>query len=355
MAKEEATKFGFLRVRDRRVFADTHFQAGSAKQEVCMEIPNHDLLEMYRWMVLDRVFEEQTVALLKQGKLVGFHHPNIGQEAVDVGTCYGLRKEDTIMPTHRGKGKYFLKGVDIKTMMAGMFGRRNGCGKGRGPASHSGDNAIGLLAGTGLIGSGIPISTGAALAMKLQKKDSVALHFFGDGASNRGDFHEALNMAGVMKLPIVYVCDNNCYAMSVPAECAIAIKDIAIRAAGYGFPGITVDGNDLLSIYEVTQAAIARARKGEGPTLIECKTYRWMGHNFNDPQLYRSPADVEAWKQKCPVRRFEGVLREKGLLTDQKVKEVDQSVREEIEAAVRFAETSPLPFPEDTLLDVYEN
>lgn len=202
-----------------------------------MEIPTKDLLAMYRWMVLDRVFEEETFELLKLGKLVGFHHPNIGQEAVDVGTCYGLRRDDTIMPTHRGKGKYLMKGVDIKTLMAGMFGRRNGSGRGRGPASHSGDNSIGLLAGTGLIGSGIPISTGAALAMKLQKKDSVALHFFGDGASNRGDFHEALNMAGVMKLPIVYVCDNNCYAMTVPATCAMAIEDIAIRAAGYGFPG----------------------------------------------------------------------------------------------------------------------
>lgn len=172
-----------------------------------MEFPEKDLLAMHYWMVLDRVLEQKTLDLLKLGKLVGFHHPNIGQEAADVGTCYGLRRDDTIMPTHRGKGKYLLKGVELKTMMAGMFGRKNGCGKGRGPASHSGDNSVGLLAGTGLIGSGIPISTGAALAMKLQKKDSVALHFFGDGASNRGDFHESLNMAGVMKLPIVYVAD----------------------------------------------------------------------------------------------------------------------------------------------------
>jgi TPP-dependent pyruvate/acetoin dehydrogenase alpha subunit len=318
-----------------------------------MELTEKDLLEMYRWMVLDRVFEEKTVALLKLGKLVGFHHPNIGQEAVDVGTCYGLRVDDTIMPTHRGKGKYFMKGVGIKVMMAGMFGRKNGSGKGRGPASHSGDNSIGLLAGTGLIGSGIPISTGAALAMKLRKKDSVALHFFGDGASNRGDFHEALNMAGVMKLPIVYVCDNNCYAMSVPTTCSMAIEDIAIRAAGYGFPGVVVDGNDLLAVNQATQQAIDRARKGEGPTLIECKTYRWLGHNFNDPELYRKAEEKEAWKQKCPVKRFEEYLKGRGLLDDTKVKEVYRSVNEEIEEAVRFAESSPLPSPEDTLLDVY--
>jgi len=318
-----------------------------------MELTEKDLLQMYRWMVLDRVFEEKTVALLKLGKLVGFHHPNIGQEAVDVGTCYGLRQEDTIMPTHRGKGKYLMKGVDIKIMMAGMFGRKNGSGKGRGPASHSGDNSIGLLAGTGLIGSGIPISTGAALAMKLQKKDSVALHFFGDGASNRGDFHESLNMAGVMKLPIVYVCDNNCYAMSVPTTCSLAIEDIAIRAAGYGFPGVVVDGNDLLAVYQATQKAIDRARKGEGPTLIECKTYRWMGHNFNDPELYRQAEEKESWKQKCPVKRFEGHLKDRGLLDDAKIKEIYRSVNEEIEGAVRFAEASPLPAPEDTLLDVY--
>ena len=318
-----------------------------------MELEDKDLLQMYRWMVLDRVFEEKTVALLKLGKLVGFHHPNIGQEAIDVGTCYGLRKDDTIMPTHRGKGKYLMKGVDIKIMMAGMFGRKNGCGKGRGPASHSGDNAIGLLAGTGLIGSGIPISTGAALAMKLQKKDSVAIHFFGDGASNRGDFHESLNIAGVMKLPIVYVCDNNCYAMSVPTTCSLAIEDIAIRAAGYGFPGVVVDGNDLLAVHEATQKAIDRARKGDGPTLIECKTYRWLGHNFNDPELYRKAEEKEAWKQKCPVKRFEEYLRGRGLLDNAQVKGIYQSVNEEIEEAVRFAEASPLPSPEDTLLDVY--
>jgi TPP-dependent pyruvate/acetoin dehydrogenase alpha subunit len=304
-------------------------------------------------MVLDRRFEERTFELLKLGKLVGFHHPNVGQEAVDVGTCYGLRKDDTIMPTHRGKGKYLLKGVDMKVMMAGMFGRRNGSGKGRGPASHSGDNSIGLLAGTGLIGSGIPISTGAALAMKLRRKDSVALHFFGDGASNRGDFHEALNMAGVMKLPIVYVCDNNCYAMTVPTACAMAIEDISIRAQGYGFPGVTVDGNDVLAVYEVTRAAIARARKGEGPTLIECKTYRWMGHSINDPAVYRSPEEVEAWKQKCPIKRFEEYLRKRGLLDDSKVKEVYRGVNDEIDEAIRFAEGSPLPLPEDTLLGVY--
>jgi TPP-dependent pyruvate/acetoin dehydrogenase alpha subunit len=318
-----------------------------------MELTDKDLLQMYRWMVLDRVFEEKTVALLKLGKLVGFHHPNIGQEAVDVGTCYGLRKDDTIMPTHRGKGKYLMKGVDIKIMMAGMFGRKNGCGKGRGPASHSGDNSIGLLAGTGLIGSGIPISTGAALAMKLQKKDSVAIHFFGDGASNRGDFHESLNIAGAMKLPVVYVCDNNCYAMSVPATCSMAIEDIAIRAAGYGFPGVVVDGNDLLAVYQATQQAIGRARKGDGPTLIECKTYRWLGHNFNDPELYRKAEEKEAWKQKCPVKRFEESLKGRGLLDEAKVKDVYRGVNEEIEEAVRFAEASPLPSPEDTLLDVY--
>ncbi len=318
-----------------------------------MEITEKDLLQMYRWMVLDRKFEERTFELLKLGKLVGFHHPNIGQEAVDVGTCYGLRRDDTIMPTHRGKGKYLLKGVDIKIMMAGMFGRRNGSGKGRGPASHSGDNAIGLLAGTGLIGSGIPISTGASLAMKLRKMDSVALHFFGDGASNRGDFHEALNIAGVMKLPIVYVCDNNGYAMSVPQACAMAISDIAIRAAGYGFPGVVVDGNDLLAVYEATREAISRARRGDGPTLIECKTYRWMGHSINDPAVYRSAEEVEAWKAKCPVRRFEALLQRKGLLDGAKVEEISRSVSEEIEEAVRFAESSPLPLPEDTLLGVY--
>ena len=318
-----------------------------------MDLTEKDLLEMYRWMVLGRRFEEKTFELLKLGKLVGFHHPNIGQEAVDVGTCYRLRRDDTIMPTHRGKLKYLMKGVEMKILWAGMFGRRNGSGRGVGPASHSGDKSIGLLAGTGLIGSGIPISTGAALAMKLQKKDSVALHFFGDGASNRGDFHESLNMAGVMKLPIVYVCDNNCYAMTVAAECAMAIKDIAVRAAGYGFPGLVVDGNDVLAVYEATQEAIARARRGEGPTLIECKTYRWMGHSIGDPEDYRTAEEVEAWKKKDPLQRFENNLRQKRLLDDSKIKDVYRSVEEEIEAGVQFAESSPMPRPEDIQACVY--
>jgi len=318
-----------------------------------MELQEKDLLKMYRWMVLGRLFEEKTFELLKLGKLVGFHHPNIGQEAVDVGTCYNLRRDDTIMPTHRGKLKYLMKGVEMKVMWAGMFGRRNGSGKGVGPASHSGDNSIGLLAGTGLIGSGIPISTGAALAMKMKKKDSVALHFFGDGASNRGDFHESLNIAGVLKLPIVFVCDNNCYAMTVAAECAMAIKDIAVRAAGYGFPGLVVDGNDVLAVYEATQEAIARARLGRGPTLIECKTYRWLGHSIGDPQDYRKQEEVEAWKKRDPIQRLESFLRPKGSLDDLKVKDIYRSVTEEIENAVQFAESSPLPRPEDMLTCVY--
>ncbi|HYB19538.1 MAG TPA: thiamine pyrophosphate-dependent dehydrogenase E1 component subunit alpha [Thermodesulfobacteriota bacterium] len=318
-----------------------------------MELQEKDLLKMYRWMVLGRLFEEKTFELLKLGKLVGFHHPNIGQEAVDVGTCYHLRRDDTIMPTHRGKLKYLMKGVEMKIMWAGMFGRRNGSGRGVGPASHSGDNSIGLLAGTGLIGSGIPISTGAALAMKMKKKDSVALHFFGDGASNRGDFHESLNIAGVLKLPIVFVCDNNCYAMTVAAECAMAIKDIAVRAAGYGFPGLVVDGNDVLAVYEATQEAIARARLGRGPTLIECKTYRWLGHSIGDPQDYRKQEEVEAWKKRDPIQRLESFLRPKGSLDDLKVKDIYRSVTEEIENAVQFAESSPLPRPEDMLTCVY--
>jgi TPP-dependent pyruvate/acetoin dehydrogenase alpha subunit len=320
-----------------------------------MDVTEKDLLQMYRWLVMGRLFEEKTIELLKLGKLVGFHHPNIGQEAVDVGTCYKLRRHDTIMPTHRGKLKYLMKGVEMKTLWAGMYGRRNGLGKGVGPASHSGDNFIGLLAGTGLIGSGIPISTGAALAMKLQKKDSVALHFFGDGASNRGDFHESLNIAGVMKLPIVYVCDNNCYAMTVPAECALAIKDIAVRAAGYGFPGLVVDGNDVLAVYEASQEAIARARRGEGPTLIECKTYRWMGHSIGDPQDYRKQEEVESWKKKDPLQKFESYLRQKKLLNDTTVKSVYKSVEDEIEAGVQFAESSPMPRGEDIFPCVYAN
>jgi TPP-dependent pyruvate/acetoin dehydrogenase alpha subunit len=181
----------------------------------------------------------------------------------------------------------------------------------------------------------------------------VAIHFFGDGASNRGDFHESLNIAGVMKLPIVYVCDNNCYAMSVPAACALAIKDIAIRANGYGFPGVVVDGNDVLAVYEATQQAITRARRGEGPTLIECKTYRWLGHSINDPGVYRTAEEVDSWKKKCPLKRFEEQLRKQSLLDDAKVKEVYTGVQAEIEDAIRYAEASPLPLPEDTLLGVY--
>src|SRR4030081_535436 len=246
------------------------------------------LLEMFYWVKLIRGFVERLSILVKQGQVRSGVYSGIGQEAIIVGTCYGLRKEDYICPLHRDLGSFLMKGVEARVMMAQMFAKVTGLSKGRDSALHSGVSELGIFGNSSMLGANLPVAAGLGLTFKMEKTDNVVVAYFGEGASNTGDFHEALNFAGVHRLPIIFVCENNQYAYSVPIERALPIDDVADRGASYGFDGVAINGNDVLAVYQATQGALARARSGDGPTLIECKTYRWHGHSEHDNAFYRS-------------------------------------------------------------------
>src|ERR1044072_3672173 len=237
------------------------------------------LLDMFYWLKLIRAFDERLSNLVKQGKVRSGVYTGIGQEAIIVGTCYGLRKEDWICPLHRDLGSFLMKGVSARTMMSQMFAKATGLSKGRDSALHSGVSELGIFGNTSMLGANLPVAAGLGLTFRMEKSHNVVLAYFGEGASNVGDFHEALNIAGVQRLPIVFICENNQYAYSVPLEKTMAIDDVADRAESYGFDGVAINGNDVLAVYQTTPGALARARSGAGPTLIECKTYRWHGHS----------------------------------------------------------------------------
>ena len=270
-------------------------------------------LEMLRSMQTIRRFEERASDDYLSGAIYGVVHCYIGEEAVAVGVCAALNKDDQIISTHRGHGHCLAKGADLKRMTAELYGRQTGYCKGKGGSMHIADFSIGMLGANGIVAGGIPIVTGAGLAAQLEGKGRVAVSFFGDGASNAGPFHESINIAATWKLPMLYVCENNLYAATTAAADTLALGDVAARAAGYGIPGVVVDGNDVLAVYEVAEAAVSRARAGEGPTLIECKTYRWRGHTERPGQTDPRPQDeVEAWRQKDPINRLATDLMEHG-------------------------------------------
>jgi pyruvate dehydrogenase E1 component alpha subunit len=313
------------------------------------------MIEMYRTMVRIRLFEGRLPELYVTG-FTGLTHLYIGQEAVAAGVCANLRKEDYITSTHRGHGHVIAKGGELKFMMAELFGKKTGYCKGKGGSMHITDITIGILGANGIVGAGIPIATGAGLSSKMRKTDQVTACFFGDDASNTGAFHEGLNFASVHRLPVVFICENNLYGISVPQKQHQAIQDISIRAVAYDIPGMTVDGNDVLAVYGASGKAIERAKAGEGPTLIECKTYRWRGHHEGDPNRgsrYRPAEEVEAWMKKCPIRRFEEKLLQTKILTVEKVKAVKEEIEREIDEAIAFAKESPSPDPQDLYEDVY--
>lgn len=313
------------------------------------------MIEMYKTMVTIRLFEGRLPELYATG-FTGLTHLYIGQEAVAAGVCANLRKEDYITSTHRGHGHVIAKGGELKYMMAELFGKKTGYCKGKGGSMHIANINIGILGANGIVGGGIPIAVGAALSCKMRKTDQVTACFFGDDASNTGAFHEGLNLASIHHLPVVFICENNLYGISVPQKQHQAIKDISIRAKAYNMPGITVDGNDVLAVYEASGKAVERARAGEGPTLIECKTYRWRGHHEGDPNRgsrYRPAKEVEEWMKKCPIRRFEERLIKKKILTKEKVKTIREEIEKEIDKAIAFARESPYPNPQDLYEDVY--
>ena len=311
------------------------------------------LKEMHRQMLLIRRFEEVAFEKALAGNYANYHGA-MGQEAIPVGTCFDLTPEDGTMITHRGLGVLITRGITVKDIFSGLYARADSPTRGRIPVYHMGQPKLGVLTGTSMVGSVIPLATGKALANKLDKNNSVVISFFGDGAANRGDFHEGINLAAVWGLPIVFFCENNFYAKSMPLDKSTAGGSIIKRADGYGLPSMLVDGNDVLAVYDATKQAVARAREGGGPTFIECETYRWTPHSTaGDREFARTEEELARWKAKCPVRRMEALLLESGKASQEELKALDDAVQAEVAEAIEWVEKAADPTPEVATENVY--
>ena len=309
----------------------------------------HALLTMWT----TRRFEEAVDDLFARGLMHGTMHLSIGQEASATGACMALRDDDAITSTHRGHGHCIGKGADLTRMMAELLAKETGYCRGRGGSMHIADVATGNLGANGIVGGGIPIAAGAALAYQLRGEDHVVACFFGDGATNEGAFHEAVNLAAIWKLPVVFICENNKYGMSFSTEKSMVVDTIAERASAYGIPGVGVDGNDVAAVYDVVHAAVERARAGDGPTLVESVTYRHKGHSKSDKNLYRTREEISEWRDKDPILQFEGVVRQRGLLSDEEIQAARTEAMESIRNAVRTANAAPDADPSDLLDAVF--
>ena len=318
------------------------------------QYPREQLLDALYKMHLIRKFEEGAEESYTRGLIHGTMHLSIGQEASAMGICLPLANDDQITSTHRGHGHCIAKGADVKRMFAEFFGKTTGYCAGRGGSMHIADVTTGNLGANGIVGGGLPIAVGAALTAKRLKTGKVAVCFFGDGANNEGAFHEALNMASVWKLPVVFVCENNRYGMSTSTERSTAVANIADRAAAYSMPGVIVDGNVLSDVAEASHEAVERARRGEGPTLIETKTYRYRGHSKSDRNRYRTKDEIEDWmSNRDPIARYEAQLVEFGVATPDELEAIRTAVTDEIAAGIEFAKTSPAPEISDLAEFVY--
>jgi len=309
-------------------------------------------------MMIIRAFEDTIGKLFYKGQIPGFIHLSIGQEGTSVGSCAALKDSDYIGTTHRGHGHIIAKGVDLNRMMAELFGRLDGFNRGKGGSMHVFDKSKGVLGANGIVGGGIPIVTGGALSAKMEGKGRVAMCFFGDGASNEGTFHEALNIAAVWKLPAIYVCENNQYGEFTPLKDATSVSQISKRAAAYDIPGVTVDGNDIEAVHQAATEAVARARRGEGPTLLECMTYRWHGHFHGEEALlgsrkYRETEEIERWKKLCPIANYKAKLEREKVLTGEQIAALEQGATDKVNAAVEFAQKSPMPTGENALENLF--
>jgi len=321
-----------------------------------MEVKKDFALYLMRKMLEIRFFEEKIVDQYARGTVPGLAHLYIGEEAVAVGACANLKEEDMITSTHRGHGHCIAKGADVNRMMAELFGKKDGYCKGKGGSMHIADMQIGMLGAMGIVGSGGPIAVGAALAAKKRKSGQVVICFFGDAATNTGAFHESANFASLYRLPVVFVCENNLYGISVSMKRHTRVKHIADRAAGYNMPGVTVDGNDVLKVYGAVGKAVEAARKGKGPTLVECMTYRFRGHFEGDPNLgerYRTKKEMEQWMAKCPIKRFKKTILDRKWASKKELEKMENDVRQEVEDAMAYANASPFPEGEETLEDVF--
>ncbi len=321
-----------------------------------MESNRQQMEQLYRTMVRIRRFEEKLIDLKARGAIPGVLHLYIGEEATASGVCAALRADDFITSTHRGHGHCIAKGGDLSKMIAELFGRSTGYCCGKGGSMHIANASIGILGANGIVGAGIPIAGGAGLSIKLRDTDQVVACFFGDGGANQGTFHESLNLAALWKLPVIFVCENNQYAISVAQSRSTSVQDVFVRKEAYGMHGRMVDGNDVMAVYEAAVEAVERARNGDGPSLLECKTYRWRGHYEGEAdrgRTYRSAEEIEDWKSKCPIERFQKWLLQEGLLAESDFDRIELETRQEIEKAIRFAEESPFPDPEEALTGLY--
>jgi pyruvate dehydrogenase E1 component alpha subunit len=310
---------------------------------------------MYEQMITVRRFEEKAHELFQQNIIRGFIHSSVGEEAIPVGVCSNLRRDDFMSSTHRGHGHCIAKGADLKLMMAELLGRSTGYCKGKGGSLHIADFEGGNLGANGIVGGGIPIAVGAGISIQNRGEDRVAVCFFGDGASNQGTFHESINLSALWRLPVIFVCENNLYALSTPVREAVSAPHISDRASGYGIPGLHVDGMDILEVYSKTKKAVERARAGQGPTLVECVTYRFHGHHVADPGkgAYRTKEEIDQWLKRCPINGFKKRLTEEKILTEEIEKAIEARVKIAIEEAVRFAIESPFPSPEEATKDIF--
>jgi pyruvate dehydrogenase E1 component alpha subunit len=322
-------------------------------RELIDELGREKLAWMLEKMCQTRHFEEKAEELYIRGLVHGTMHLSIGMEASPVGSVAALEPEDLIIHHHRGHGHTIAKGADITLMMAEFLGKEPGYCRGRGGSMHIADIPGGNLGATGVVASGIPTSVGIGLALQMKRSEKVLLSFFGDGATNLGEFHESLNMASVWDLPMVFICDNNQYGMSMSVQRAMNIEHISTRAVAYGIPGVSVDGNDVLAVYRSVGEAVERARQGRGPSLVDNVTYRWRGHSKSDRNLYRTQAEIDNWRARCPILRFKGVLMEYGVMTEDEVEAIDQAAKETIDRAAEEAATMPEPSPENMEDEVY--
>jgi pyruvate dehydrogenase E1 component alpha subunit len=320
-----------------------------------MDLNRDMLIDMYIRMKKIREFESKASVLFAEGRIPGFVHLYIGEEAAATGVCANLTDDDFITSTHRGHGHIIAKGGDLKYMMAELYGKESGYCKGKGGSMHIADREKGILGANGIVGAGHNIAAGAGLSAQYRGTDQVCACFFGDGSTNQGTFHESMNLASIWKLPVIFVCENNYYGISMSQARHQAIKDIADRGASYGIPGLAVDGNDVLAVYEAAKEAVSRARKGLGPTLIECKTYRHKGHFEGDPAVYKPEEEQAEWLEKDPLPRFEAFLLENDFFTKEELRDIDAEIAKELEDAILFAEESTYPAVEKTVEDVYSD
>lgn len=311
-----------------------------------MEIPIDTLRKMYEIMVKIRKFEEKTAEMISQKEIICPCHLYIGEEAVATGVCSALRKDDYVFSTHRSHGHYIAKGGDIKALMAELYGKATGCSKGWGGSMHVASRDIGLMGSSAIVGGSIPIAVGAALAFSMQKKDSVSVVFFGDGATAEGVFYESLNFASLKKLPVIFVCENNLYSTHMPISACLAETNIYKKAEAFKIPGIRVDGNNVIEVFKIAKEAVESARSGRGSTLIECMTYRWRGHvgsSYDLDKGLRSKEELDYWMNRCPIKMLEEFLSKYGFLSDSEKIQIHRQIEKEIEEAIVFAKESPYP------------